>query len=239
MPRGKGRRTLELIEASTEILEEIQPCSVRALCYRLFTLDIPAWNRYVGCRAAGAGLDHRDCAGVEQYLEAGIGILRGGVLSVSAGAIKAALRCGAPRCVCARPRGPLHCPAHVDKHPSFDVTERAARLLFVCRSGCSQADVIEALRARGLWADGQRSIPVRTRSPREKTLAEAQRRLDRLVPHLAVYEQADEIRHDHRLVAAVRQVATQLGDTELSWDLLEAAADLERAAWLTEARLDG
>jgi hypothetical protein len=37
MSRGKSRRSLELIEASIEILREIQPASVRAVCYQLFT----------------------------------------------------------------------------------------------------------------------------------------------------------------------------------------------------------
>jgi len=37
MSRGKSRRSLELIEASIEILREIQPATVRAVCYRLFT----------------------------------------------------------------------------------------------------------------------------------------------------------------------------------------------------------
>lgn len=40
MGRGKSRRSLELIEASIEILEEIQPASVRAVAYRLFTLGL-------------------------------------------------------------------------------------------------------------------------------------------------------------------------------------------------------
>ena len=40
MPRGKARRSLELIEASIEILREIQPATVRAVCYRLFTLGL-------------------------------------------------------------------------------------------------------------------------------------------------------------------------------------------------------
>lgn len=31
--RGKARRTVELIKASLEILDEIQPASVRAVCY--------------------------------------------------------------------------------------------------------------------------------------------------------------------------------------------------------------
>jgi len=37
MGRGKATKSLELIEACVHILEEIQPCSVRAVCYQLFT----------------------------------------------------------------------------------------------------------------------------------------------------------------------------------------------------------
>jgi hypothetical protein len=35
--RGKSQKTIELIDASYDILEQIQPCSVRAVCYQLFT----------------------------------------------------------------------------------------------------------------------------------------------------------------------------------------------------------
>jgi hypothetical protein len=38
--RGKSKRSIELIKAAYTILEEIQPASVRAVCYRLFTLGI-------------------------------------------------------------------------------------------------------------------------------------------------------------------------------------------------------
>jgi hypothetical protein len=38
--RGKGRATTILIEACHEILAEIQPASVRAVCYRLFTMGL-------------------------------------------------------------------------------------------------------------------------------------------------------------------------------------------------------
>lgn len=38
--RGKARATMALIEACHEILTEIQPASVRAVCYRLFTLGL-------------------------------------------------------------------------------------------------------------------------------------------------------------------------------------------------------
>ena len=42
MGRGKSRKTIELIAAAKVILAEIQPASVRAVCYRLFTLGIIA-----------------------------------------------------------------------------------------------------------------------------------------------------------------------------------------------------
>lgn len=34
--RGKGKKSLDLIDQAVAILREIQPCSVRAVCYRLF-----------------------------------------------------------------------------------------------------------------------------------------------------------------------------------------------------------
>src|SRR5580698_3256507 len=52
-------------------------------------------------------------------------------------------------------RGPTRrvpCPSHNDRHPSCDVTDAAGRTLFCCRAGCSQSEIIEALRNRGLWA---------------------------------------------------------------------------------------
>ncbi len=38
--RGKSKASLELIDASIKILESIQPCSVRAVCYQLFMLKL-------------------------------------------------------------------------------------------------------------------------------------------------------------------------------------------------------
>jgi len=35
--RGKSEKSLQIIAAAKRILQEIQPCSVRAVCYRLFT----------------------------------------------------------------------------------------------------------------------------------------------------------------------------------------------------------
>lgn len=42
MGRGKTRKSLALIEKAREILEEIQPASVRAVCYRLFVAGYTA-----------------------------------------------------------------------------------------------------------------------------------------------------------------------------------------------------
>jgi hypothetical protein len=66
----------------------------------------------------------------------------------------AALACG--ECAtCAlttrRGYGLTHCPAHNDEHPSLSIDERAAKVLFKCWAGCSQSEVIAALRERGLW----------------------------------------------------------------------------------------
>ncbi|MBM3773422.1 MAG: virulence-associated protein E [Acidimicrobiia bacterium] len=44
------------------------------------------------------------------------------------------------------------CPVHHDRTPSLSLREVDGRLLVCCHAGCSQDDVIAALRARGLWA---------------------------------------------------------------------------------------
>jgi hypothetical protein len=40
MGRGKSQKSIELVEAAIEILREIQPATVRACCYRLFTAGL-------------------------------------------------------------------------------------------------------------------------------------------------------------------------------------------------------
>ena len=42
MGRGKSRQSVELIRAAREILEAIQPASVRAVCYQLFNQKLIA-----------------------------------------------------------------------------------------------------------------------------------------------------------------------------------------------------
>ena len=51
------------------------------------------------------------------------------------------------------------CPAHTDHEPSLSISQKGAKLLVYCRTGCSQDEVIEALRARGLWPDKHRHFP--------------------------------------------------------------------------------
>jgi hypothetical protein len=68
-------------------------------------------------------------------------------------AIRVALRCARPGCPCARPRGPVHCPAHGDEHPSLRVIERGGRVLVWCGAGCPQDRVLGELRRRGLWPE--------------------------------------------------------------------------------------
>jgi hypothetical protein len=43
------------------------------------------------------------------------------------------------------------CPAHEDSNPSLAIREVDGKILLHCHAGCSQRDVIEALKARGLW----------------------------------------------------------------------------------------
>jgi len=45
------------------------------------------------------------------------------------------------------------CPAHDDGNPSLSIGERDGKILVHCFSGCLQADVIAALKARGLWPE--------------------------------------------------------------------------------------
>ena len=45
------------------------------------------------------------------------------------------------------------CPAHEDRNPSLSISYNGEKVLFHCHAGCTQDDVISALRARGLWGN--------------------------------------------------------------------------------------
>jgi len=53
--------------------------------------------------------------------------------------------------------GLARCPAHADSTPSLKVSEKNGRVLVHCHAGCSQAEVIKELKARGLWGNSQSS----------------------------------------------------------------------------------
>jgi putative DNA primase/helicase len=43
------------------------------------------------------------------------------------------------------------CPAHEDRDPSLAIREVDGQVLVHCHAGCAQRDVVQALKARGLW----------------------------------------------------------------------------------------
>jgi hypothetical protein len=52
------------------------------------------------------------------------------------------------------------CPAHKDRKPSLSLRELVGgKVLVHCHAGCSQEDVIRALKVRGLWTADQRDWP--------------------------------------------------------------------------------
>jgi putative DNA primase/helicase len=59
------------------------------------------------------------------------------------------------------------CPAHADREPSLSIIDaKDGKVLVRCHAGCGQADVIAALRSRGIWysddrRNGPRSLTIR------------------------------------------------------------------------------
>ena len=55
------------------------------------------------------------------------------------------------------------CPVHEDRNPSLSIRSgRDGQVLVHCHAGCDQADVIAALRDRGLWRDSNKTESVIT-----------------------------------------------------------------------------
>jgi len=68
-------------------------------------------------------------------------------------------------------------------------------------------------------------------------IREAQYQRRRLDPWRELAADGDSIRIGHRIARHARQVATTLGPCARAWDLLAAAAEVERDALATEAAL--
>jgi len=64
-------------------------------------------------------------------------------------------------------RGLARCPGHDDRTPSLSISDgKHGRILAHCHGGCSQTAVISALRAHGLWPQGDAPEP--TEAERER-----------------------------------------------------------------------
>jgi putative DNA primase/helicase len=48
------------------------------------------------------------------------------------------------------------CPAHDDHSPSLSFWDGYKDVAFKCHAGCDPCDVIDVLRARGIWQDDRR-----------------------------------------------------------------------------------
>lgn len=77
--------------------------------------------------------------------------------------------------------GSARCPAHEDKSPSLNVTQKGDVVLVHCHAGCDQRSVIEALQDLGLWPHREErahpSYPTRTATlPRHDEAADADER---------------------------------------------------------------
>lgn len=56
------------------------------------------------------------------------------------------------------------CPGHDDHNPSMSIREVGGKILVHCHAGCSQRDVVEALKHRGVWeSSGQRELSFQER----------------------------------------------------------------------------
>ncbi|MEO0566508.1 MAG: toprim domain-containing protein [Pseudomonadota bacterium] len=60
--------------------------------------------------------------------------------------------------------GTCRCPAHEDRKPSLSVAAGDSAILVKCHSGCEASDVIDALKARGLWPSHQHKCVPNPRS---------------------------------------------------------------------------
>ena len=81
------------------------------------------------------------------------------------------------------------CPAHDDRDPSLSVDDRpGGGLLVKCHAGCSQEDVLDALRERGLWPE-----------PPEAAVETSWTCIDPITNETRVHHRKDEPGKDKRL----------------------------------------
>ncbi len=87
------------------------------------------------------------------------------------------------------------CPSHPDTNPSLSLTDKDGKTLFKCWAGCTQDEVLGALRDRGLWQPENQSI-VATRKHdadyRHAKMVEAIKEADRESGRNATWTEADQ-----------------------------------------------
>lgn len=127
------------------------------------------------------------------------------------------------------------CPAHADRSPSLTVAEgEDGRALVHCFAGCDVRAIAAGLGipVGALFADPR--APVRMARPLtdlEWALRDARQRTRRDLPRIeSPASDAEAAKVAERAVAALRALATRLGDTDEAWALLEIAAAWERRA---------
>lgn len=96
----------------------------------------------------------------------------------------------------------VHCPAHDDRNPSLHVTPKDGKILVYCHAGCSQEQIIDKLKARGLWVsanatDGKNSprpkgIPERWEDKWFSDLWAYRNQEDKIIGYVARYNNKNE-----------------------------------------------
>lgn len=139
-----------------------------------------------------------------------------------------------------RRRGNIYCIFHDgDTHPSLSVDlDRGLFHCFACGVGGGLRRFAELVGE----AAPSPARPARPRSLLAEAMArarhEADRQRRRLEPYCDLFKIADWVRARFSTVSEARRVATRLGDTERSWEILDLTARVEREALAAGAGLD-
>ena len=96
------------------------------------------------------------------------------------------------------------CPAHDDRNPSFSVRDKNGMILVKCWAGCSQEEVIDALRGMGLWHTASRH------------------QLEKRKP----VELEKDIRHHQQMISVALASTIELSETDIA-KMKESMAFLE------------
>jgi 5S rRNA maturation endonuclease (ribonuclease M5) len=126
-----------------------------------------------------------------------------------------------------------HCPAHEDANPSLTIAEKDGKVVVHCHRGCSQADVIAALKSHEAWNP----------APKEKATPIEYKYTDEAGNHLYSkfrfpekkwsigYWKDGELKHGGLTEAGIRRVLYNLQG-------IEQAKQTGKSVWLVEGEKD-